>query len=273
MPKRGKHAKKVSRQPWNIVGKVVLVTGANTGIGKATVLELAKMGAQRVIMACRNLEQAEKAADEIRQKIDTNQTTLVIRHLDLSSMESVRKFCKQMLASEKKLHVIINNAGMLAPSRLTRTVDGHELTFATNHLGHFLMTNLLMPLLKKSAPARIVNVSTHWFMFALYSYWFRLNDPNFVQDEKAYWNPAVYSHTKYCNILFTHSLAKKLQGTGVTAYSVHPGVIGSDIARDFNIVFRTLVPYVFPSTKNGAKTSIYCATEPGIEHLSSNYFM
>ena len=266
MTKRGKRSKR-----WTIEGKVVIVTGSNQGIGKATAIALAKQGATKVILACRDYDHGVEAAAEIQAMVDPSKTTVVCMFIDLASNEAVRDFAKKILATEKRLHVLVNNAGIIAPTYRQTSVDGNEITFATNHLGHFLLTNLLLPLMKRSTPARIVNVSSHWFMMWLYQQGFNLEDPNF--EYNAYSSFTSYSQSKFANILFTYSLHQRIKGTGISTYCLHPGVIGTNIVRDFHPIWATLYPMLMKSPATGAKTSVYCATEPGIEHLSSNYFM
>ena len=153
--------------PWTIQGKVVLITGANTGIGYETALEIAKRGAKKVILACRNVDLAGKAIEEIKKVVGgSNHCELASVQLDLSSLESVRKCAQHLLDNEPVLNVLINNAGVHATNEARQvTADGFELTFHTNHLGHFLLTNLLLPLLKRSKPSRIVVVASMAYQF------------------------------------------------------------------------------------------------------------
>ena len=176
------------------------MTGCNRGIGKETVRGLAKRGA-KVIMACRNLEAAEAAADEI------GLPNIKVKKCDLASFASVREFCRQIVREEKKVDILINNAGMFSQSR-SLTEDGQEACFQVNHLGHFLLTNLLLDKLKAAKAARIINVSSvgHWAVLR-----FPFDDPTFAKSW-FYNGMSVYAITKLANILFTRELAKRLKG-------------------------------------------------------------
>uniref|UniRef100_A0A8B9KAY5 Zgc:64106 n=1 Tax=Astyanax mexicanus TaxID=7994 RepID=A0A8B9KAY5_ASTMX len=185
-------------------GKTAIVTGANTGIGKFIALDLARRGA-RVILACRSKDRGTGALNEIR-KLSGNQD-VHLRLVDTSSLESVRKFAAQILEEEKELHILVNNAGASGLPK-GMTADGLDITFATNHVGPFLLTNLLLDLLKKSAPARIVNVSSanHWRG--------KVDFSHFRGENLVYTMDAVYNHTKLHNIIWTNELARRLKGTG-----------------------------------------------------------
>uniref|UniRef100_A0A674GGF2 Retinol dehydrogenase 11 n=1 Tax=Taeniopygia guttata TaxID=59729 RepID=A0A674GGF2_TAEGU len=182
-------------------GKVVIITGANTGIGKETARDLAKRGA-RVIIACRDTAKAEAAANEIRA--ETGNQQVIVKKLDLADTKSIREFAERFLAEEKELHILINNAGvMLCP--YSKTADGFEMHLGVNHLGHFLLTFLLLERLKQSAPARIVNVSS----LAHHGGRIRFHD---LHGEKSYNRGLAYCHSKLANVLFTRELARRLQG-------------------------------------------------------------
>uniref|UniRef100_A0A3Q3AWC8 Dehydrogenase/reductase (SDR family) member 13b.1 n=1 Tax=Kryptolebias marmoratus TaxID=37003 RepID=A0A3Q3AWC8_KRYMA len=202
-------------------GKTVIVTGSNTGIGKTTAIDLAKRGA-RVILACRSKQRGEAALQEIKRESGSNQ--VVFMQLDLGSLKSVRSFAETFLKSEPRLDILINNAGVLMHGR---TEDGFELMFGVNHLGHFLLTNLLLERLKECGPSRIVNVSSLAQNFGKIDF-------NCLNSHKALRLGTsftqmfqIYSDSKLCNVLFTYELAKRLQGTNVTCYSLHPGDEGS----------------------------------------------
>ncbi|GAB1297569.1 Retinol dehydrogenase 12 [Apodemus speciosus] len=246
-----------------IPGKVVVITGANTGIGKETARELARRGA-RVYIACRDVLKGESAASEIRA--DTKNSQVLVRKLDLSDTKSIRAFAEGFLAEEKKLHILINNAGvMMCP--YSKTTDGFETHFGVNHLGHFLLTYLLLGRLKESAPARVVNLSSVVHLIGK----IRFHD---LQSKKRYCSAFAYSHSKLANVLFTRELAKRLQGTGVTTYAVHPGIVLSEITRHsylLCLLWRLFSPF-FKSTWQGAQTSLHCALEEGLEPLSGKYF-
>uniref|UniRef100_A0A667YLY6 Zgc:153441 n=1 Tax=Myripristis murdjan TaxID=586833 RepID=A0A667YLY6_9TELE len=186
-------------------GKTVVITGANTGIGKETALDMARRGA-RVVMACRDLSKAEQAASEIRQA--TGNSEVLVRHLDLSSLRSVRHFSTELRAAEKRLDILINNAGvMMCPKMLTD--DGFEMQLGVNHLGHFLLTNLLLELLKSSAPSRVVTVSSVVHDRGKIHF----DDLHF---ERTPYSPLTsYRQSKLANILFTRELASRTRGTTI----------------------------------------------------------
>uniref|UniRef100_A0A667ZPN9 Si:dkey-23o4.6 n=1 Tax=Myripristis murdjan TaxID=586833 RepID=A0A667ZPN9_9TELE len=241
----------VCRCPVRLDGKTVLITGANTGIGKETSRDLARRGA-RVVMACRDLTRAERAAEEIRRS--TGNGNVVIRHLDLASLYSVRQFAKDFLASEERLDILINNAGvMMCPRWMTE--DGFETQLAVNHLGHFLLTNLLLPKLKSSAPSRVVTVS---------SIAHRGGGPI-----KAI-NPLEGSADVMC---------PAPPGSGVSSFSLHPGVIRTELGRHVHSWFPLLGALLsapslllMKTPTQGCQTSVYCAVTPGLQERSGCYF-
>lgn len=249
-------------------GKNVIVTGANSGIGFETALELAKRKA-RVILACRSMERGKTAAEKIISQTGNN--NVAVHHLDLSSLESVRRFASEMNASLVKLDVLIHNAGCTPKPGLHLTEDNLELQFCTNHFGPFLLNHLLLELLKKSAPSRIVVVSsiTHlWARIDLEN----LNCEKYERDP--YW---VYCTTKLANILFVRELAKRLEGTGVTANALHPGGVRTPIFKNARWFIKYLIlPVAFPffkSAKEGAQTSIYLAVADEVKNESGLYFV
>lgn len=200
------------RKNTRIDGKTVLITGANTGIGKETAIDLAKRGG-KIYIACRDLNRGENALMDIKDKSGSDNIHLL--QLDLASMQSIREFSQKFHQLENKLHILINNAGVMACPK-SYTADGFELQFGTNHLGHFLLTNLLLDLLKQAAPSRIVIVSSLLHRIGT----IRKND---LMHERRYWKWFVYGQSKLANILFARELSKKLEGSGVTANSLHPG--------------------------------------------------
>ena len=206
-------------------GKTVIVTGANTGIGKDTAVDLARRGA-RVILACRSAEKGEEAVVEVRARSGNDK--VVFRRLDLASLESVRQFASSILEEEPTIDILINNAGVMA-CPYSKTEDGFEMQFGVNHLAHFLLTNLLLDRLKEAPTARIVNVSSDAYTYA--------KGINFddLNSEKSYSPLVAYSQSKLANILFTRSLAKRLAGTSVIANCLHPGVIRTELGRHFFI--------------------------------------
>ena len=215
----------VCRSQARLDGKTVIITGANTGIGLETAVDLAKRNA-RVILACRSVERGEKAAVEVRKRSGNN--NVVFFQLDLASLDSVRKFAAKILEEEPQIDILINNAGVMALPERTLTQDGFEMQFAVNHLGHFLLTNLLLDHIKKTPSARIVNVSSKAHL--------RGNiDFENLNSEKSYVPWIAYDTSKLANILFTRSLAKRLEGTGVTANSLHPGLIMTELSRHLTL--------------------------------------
>uniref|UniRef100_A0A8C2ZYM2 Zgc:112332 n=1 Tax=Cyclopterus lumpus TaxID=8103 RepID=A0A8C2ZYM2_CYCLU len=241
-------------------GKTVIITGANTGIGKETTRDLARRGA-RIIMACRDLERAEEARTDILE--DTENENVVIRKLDLSDTKSIRLFAELI----NKVNILINNAGvMMCP--YSKTVDGFEMQLGVNHLGHFLLTCLLMDLIKRSAPARIVVVASVAHTWT----GIRLDD---INSERSYDTMRAYGQSKLANVLFARSLAKRLRGTGVSVFSLHPGVVQSDLWRHQHQCIQVAVKIFRIFTKTtleGAQTTIYCAVEPGLDSQSGGYF-
>lgn len=195
-----------------IDGKVVIITGANSGIGKETAIDLAKRGG-KIYIACRDKKRGEDAMKEIKEKSESDE--IYFLKLDLASIDSIKNFSEEFLNLETNLHILINNAGVMACPR-SFTKDGFEMHFGTNHLGHFLLTNLLLDILKASAPSRVVVVSSLFHIVGK----IRKND---LFGETFYFRWFAYASSKLANILFTRELAKRLAGTGVTANSLHPG--------------------------------------------------
>ncbi|XP_063059085.1 dehydrogenase/reductase SDR family member 13-like [Engraulis encrasicolus] len=252
-------------------GKTVIITGSNAGIGKHTALDLARRGA-RVILACRDQQRAEAAVADIKQMSGSNE--VLYMHLDLAKLSSVRTFAESFLKREQRLDILINNAGIAIDGK---TEEGFGIIFAVNHLGHFLLTHLLLDRLKECGPSRIVNVSSAGHRkgnidFNCLSTHRDLLPAGYSGIDVL----AVYCHSKLCNVLFTHELAKRLQGTDVTCYSLHPGVIGTGIARHgaalWHRLWQLLGVLFFASVEGGAQTTLHCALAEGIEPLSGRYF-
>ena len=216
----------VCRSQARLDGKTVIITGANTGIGLETAVDLAKRNA-RVILACRSVERGETAAVEVRKRSGNDNVVFV--QLDLASLDSVRKFTAKILEEEPQIDILINNAGIHSP-HISHTKDGFERHMGVNHLGHFLLTNLLLDRLKKGPSARIVNVSSLLYKKCKTFEFDKMNsdDPTRVGTRKN----IAYNQSKLANILFTRALAKRLVGTNVTVNVLHPGVIGTELARD-----------------------------------------
>ncbi|KAH8372626.1 hypothetical protein KR009_001284 [Drosophila setifemur] len=245
----------------NETGKVFIITGCNTGIGKETVLEIANRGGT-VYMACRDMNRCEAARLEIVK--ESNNPNVFSRELDLSSMESIRRFVAGFKSEEDKLHALINNAGVMhCPKSLTK--DGLEMQLGVNHMGHFLLTHLLLDVLKKSVPSRIINVSSEAHRLGLIN----IDDLN---SEKSYSRIAAYNQSKLANVLFTRELAKRLEGTGITVNSLHPGVVDTELSRTWPFPLKYLIKPFTKTTKGGAQTSIYAALDPALEKVTGLYF-
>src|SRR6266436_618139 len=247
-------------------GKVCLLTGATSGIGKATALGLAQMGAT-MVMVSRDRARGEAAQSEIKTKSGNNAVDLLIA--DLSSQQSIRQLAENFKRNYTQLHVLINNAGVFMLRRRT-TVDGLEMTFAVDYLAPFLLTNLLLDVLKASAPARIVNVSSNSHEAG----YIKLDD---LQAEHNYRSMRAYGQAKLAVVLFTYELARRLQGTGVTANCLHPGFVATNIGQNgVGPVGRSIVKLIFSrlgiSPEEGAKTSLYLASSPEIVGVTGKYF-
>ncbi|KAK3573505.1 hypothetical protein QTP86_025297 [Hemibagrus guttatus] len=250
-------------------GKTVIVTGANSGIGRATAAELLRREA-RVIMACRSRERGESAAQEIRQQAGTGHGELLVRLLDLACLNSVRSFCEQINKEEPRLDVLINNAGVYQ-CPYSRTEDGFEMQFGVNHLGHFLLTHLLLDLLKRSAPSRVVVVSSKLYKRGEIDF----DDLN---SERSYDGAAAYSRSKLANLLFTLELGRRLEDTGVTVNALTPGIVRTNLGRHVHIplLAKPLVSLaswaLLRSPEEGAKTSVYLACSPDVEGVRGKCF-
>lgn len=245
--------------------KICLVTGANSGIGKVTARELAKRGA-RIIMLCRNEEKAEKAKEDILKVCGHKRVDIVLA--DLSSLADVRQAAAQINAAYPKIDILNNNAGLIMGNKRKTTRDGFEMTFGVNHLAPFLLTYLLLDKVMESSHGRIINVSSEAHRIA------RL-DFNNLQYEKGYSGLKAYALSKLCNILFTHELSKRLQGTHVVTNALHPGGVASNFGTGVNGFFSLILKLSRPfmdSAEEGAETSIYLATSKEGAHASGLYF-
>ena len=247
-------------------GKVCVVTGANSGIGKATAMGLAQMGAT-VVIVCRDQAKGEGAQHEITEKSGNDAIDLMLA--DLTSQASIRQLAENIQQRYQQLHVLINNAGGVNLTR-RETSDGLEATFAVNYLAPFLLTNLLLDKLKASSPARIVNVSSESHQ----SGYIKMDD---LELEKGYRLMRAYGQSKLALVLFTYELARRLQGTGVTANCLHPGFVATNIGQNgVGSIGRSIVKLIFSrlgiSPEEGAKTSIYLASSPEIEGVTGKYF-
>ncbi len=246
-------------------GKVCVVTGANTGIGLETARGLAEMNAC-VILACRDRERGQAAVADIRSRSKNSNVELMV--LDLGSQESIRSFAGAVREKFDRLDVLVNNAATV-PVERELTADGLVMQFGVNHIGPFLLTQLLLDLLKSGAPSRIVNVSSNAHENA------RMNFDD-LQSEEKYNFFRVYGRSKLANVLFSHELARRLEGSGVTANCLHPGGVRTKILRNMRGPLGFVVKYgtyVLMSPRRGAKTSVYLASSREVEGVSGKYFV
>jgi NAD(P)-dependent dehydrogenase (short-subunit alcohol dehydrogenase family) len=248
-------------------GKIVLITGANSGIGKETTRGLAKMGAA-VVMACRNLTKAVPVCEAIKR--ESGNARIEVMQLDLTLQRSIREFSSQFRRKYQQLNVLINNAGVMC-ARGRETEDGFNRVMATNYLGPFLLTNLLLPLLKQTPEARIVNVSSIAHLWGRID----LNDLNLKRKCK-FGGP--YASSKLALIFFTQELSERLKQTGITVNALHPGIVATDIYRIgpegswYQAVFRKILRLVMISPQDGALTSIYLASSEDVKGVTGKYF-
>lgn len=269
-------------------GKVAVITGANTGIGKETAVDFVERGA-RVILAVRDVGKGEKAAGEIRRQLmDKNKKNIGqvrVEQLDLASLRSVRACAQRLLDQEPAIHLLINNAGVMACPK-AYTEDGHDLQFGVNHLGHFLLSVLLLPRLRASSPGsghedqgrvRIVTLTS-------VAYSFSRIDFDDLRCERNYKPLMSYSRSKLANMLFTRELARRLQEAGlegVSTYCVHPGVVATELVRHFDtfivpgtkFMIDHLGRFFIKTPKQGAQTSIYCAVDEKAGRESGLYYV
>jgi NAD(P)-dependent dehydrogenase (short-subunit alcohol dehydrogenase family) len=248
----------------NMNGKICLVTGGTNGIGKSTALELARMGATVVIVG-RDAQKTSQVVQEIRTASGNPNVDSLLA--DLSSQQEVRRLAHEFKNKYSQLHVLLNNAGAVFMQRQL-SADDIEMTFALNHLASFLLTNLLLDVIKASAPARIINVSSNAHTTG------KIEFDN-LQGERNY-SPRVYENSKLANILFTMELAGRLEGTGVAVNALHPGFTATGFAKNNGKVMDTLVsifaPLVARSPEKGAETSIFLASSPSVEGMTGKYF-
>lgn len=241
-------------------GKVCVVTGASSGIGRVTAEALAARGA-KVWLACRDSAKSTPVVQSITQA--GGKAELVA--LDLSDLASVRACAATILAEVEPLHVLLNNAGLAGQKRLTK--QGFELTFGVNHLGHFLLTQLLLPRLLQQPGSRVVNVSSKAHYNASGIDFGELRQPG-----KGFGALHAYSVSKLANVLHAKELARRYGAQGLHAYSLHPGVIASDVWRQVPQPFRALLKLRMISNEEGAKTSLYCATSPEVAEHNGRYY-
>ena len=245
-----------------MTGKTVLITGASAGIGKATATELAARGA-RVALLCRDPAKAEVARAEVRTRTPDAQVDVL--ELDLRSLGSVRECAAAVLERYPKIDVLLNNAGVFPPT-LRTTADGFEEQIGVNHLGHFLLTRLLLDRLAASAPARVVHVSSMMHAGG------KIDFQSFRAPTK-YDAMGAYRQSKLANILFSNELARRAADRGVTSNALHPGGVATEIARDAALWMRVGMRLVGASPAKGARTSVYLASAPEVEGATGKYFV
>ena len=241
--------------------RVFLVTGANSGIGKATALGLARLGGT-IVLACRSATRGEAARQDIVR--DSGNSKVYLEIVDLASEDSTRSFAEEFQRKYPRLDVLINNAGVYTPHR-ELTPDGLERTFEVNYLSGFLLTHLLLDLLKKSAPSRIVNVSSSAHSGGTIHF-------DDLQGEQRYGGFGAYGQSKLAQILFTQELARRLQGTGVTVNACHPGVIRTNLGMGGTSTVVRFVRMFFKSPEKGAETPIYLSVSPEVAGVTGKYF-
>jgi retinol dehydrogenase-12 len=241
---------------------VAIVTGANAGIGRTTAIELARRGA-RLFLAGRSESKMRPVIDEIARRTPSASPQFI--SLDLGDFESVRRCAADFLRRDLPLTLLVNNAGVAG--RRGSTKSGFELAFGTNHLGHFLLTNLLLDRLKKSAPARVVTVASRAH--------YRAKSIDFEavrRRTRSISGLHEYDVSKLANVLFSAELARRLEGSGVTTYSLHPGVVASEIWQRVPPPFRSIIKLFMISVEEGAKTTLYCATSAQAAAESGLYY-
>jgi len=254
----------------DLLGKTIVVTGSNSGIGKATAITLASMGAH-VVMTARNAAKGAAALAELRDRVAGTAGTAELVPLDLASFSSVRALADDLLARHPRIDVLVNNAGVVS-SRRSETIEGFELTFGVNHLGHFLLTTLLLDRLRRSAPSRIITVASGAHRAAR-----RGLDFDDLQSTHRYGAMRAYAASKLANIHFARELARRLDGTGVTSNALHPGFVSSNFAREGDagrlgeIATSLLRPFAI-SPERGARTSVHLASSPDVEGVTGGYF-
>jgi len=255
-------------------GLTAIVTGASNGIGIETARVLALRGVH-VIMGVRNVKAGNKVKDDILKNIPN--AKIDVMEIDLNSQASIRKFASEYISSGLPLNILVNNAGMMAPP-FTLSKDNIEQQFAVNHLGPFLLTNLLLDTMKKTAvtsqkEGRIINVSSELHRYA-YKEGVRFDK---INDESSYDGNAGYMQSKLCNLLHTNELAKRLkkEGVNITANSLHPGVIATNLLSHKTLIswFASFAQYVFKNISQGASTTCYLALNPKVKGVSGKYFM
>jgi NAD(P)-dependent dehydrogenase (short-subunit alcohol dehydrogenase family) len=250
----------------NMIGKICLVTGGTNGIGKATAQALAQMGATVVIVG-RDAQKAAQVSKEIQAASGNQNVAWLLA--DLSSQQDIRRLATEFKNKYSQLHVLINNAGGTFMTRQL-SVDGIEMTFALNHLAYFLLTNLLLEMIKASAPARIINVSSDAHSGG------KIEFDNLL-GERSFSGIGPYGNSKLANILFTTELARRLAGTGVTVNALHPGLVSTGFGKNnpgfLMKIMGVVIPLIARSPEKGAETSIYLVSSPAVQNITGKYFV
>jgi len=252
----------MSAAPAELAGRTFIVTGGNTGIGRATAASLARRGG-RVYVACRSQERGQSAVADIVAA--TGSDAVAFLPLDLADLASVRRCAEQFLALGEPLHVLINNGGVAGQRGITK--DGFELAFGVNHVGHFALTTALLDRLAASAPARVVTVSSDSHYQASGVDFDAVRRPT-----ASVTGLREYAVSKLCNVLFSQELARRVQGRGITTYALHPGVVASEIWRRVPWPIRPLIKLRMISPDEGARTSLYCATSDSVAAASGRFY-
>jgi len=248
--------------------RICLVTGANVGIGLETARGLAQQGAT-VVLACRSRTKAEAAAEDIRSTVAGANVELI--DLDLASLDSVRAAAAAFLANHDRLDVLVNNAGLILTDR-RETAEGFEMQLGVNHLGHFLLTHLLLDALKAAGSARVVNLSSMGHQMSR-----GLDFDDLMYTRRTYRDVAVYGDSKLANILFTRELARRVEGTGIVAHAVHPGAVATSFGGDgdakgwFGLVLKGF-GWAFATPAKGARTSLHVATSDDAGRSTGEYW-
>lgn len=248
----------------NLDGKVCIVTGATSGIGKETARVLAHQGGTLILVG-RNPEKTAATVEEFRREADTPNIEYLLA--DLSSQDEIRRLAEEFKSRHNRLDVLVNNAGGFFLWH-QESADGIEMTFALNHLGYFLLTDLLLDVIMASAPARIINVSSGSHLRAKIDF-------DELQDRRGFSPLNAYGQSKLANVLFTYELARRLDGSGVTVNALHPGFVATNIGSNigwFMRVIRPLMNLRALSVEEGAETVIYLATSPEVESITGKYF-
>ncbi|XP_054152533.1 retinol dehydrogenase 12-like [Oppia nitens] len=249
-------------------GQIVVITGANSGIGKETARELANRGA-KIIIGCRDMSRAESAINDIKER--NPMADIIAMKLDLSSVDSIHQFAKQLKKNYDTIDILINNAGV-AMQEHRQTEDGFELVFGTNHLGHFLLTLLILPLLRRAPKARVITVASCAYIHGS----IKFDDINSLEEPYDMWS--VYGQSKLANILFTRELARRLgTDSSINTYAVHPGCVHTDIGRNVSSRFQQLVIKLLGtlfllSAESGAQTTLYCAIHEKLDRETGGYY-